>query len=59
MKAKLLGALKAVAPFVLSLVYVGVDELFGTPIDSTNVKALILGAITSLAVYLVPNIKSV
>lgn len=56
MKAKFLGALKAAAPFLLSLAYTAADALSGAPVDVGNTKALIAGAITSFVVYIVPNL---
>lgn len=55
-KVKTLGALKAIAPFGLSLSYVGLDALFGDPVDKADVKWLVAGAITGLVVYFLPNV---
>lgn len=56
MKTRILGALKAAAPFLLSLAYVAVDKVFGTPIDVTEVQALVTGLLTAVVVYFVPNV---
>lgn len=56
MKSQILGALKAVAPFLLSLGYVGLDAAFGDPVDKADVKWLIAGAVTAAVVYFVPNL---
>lgn len=56
MKAKFLGALKAASPFLLSLLYVGVDAAFGDPVDVSNAHALVAGLIGSVVVYFVPNL---
>ena len=56
MKAKFLGALKAAAPFLLSLLYVVQDAITGASIDVPHTKVLIAGAIVSFVVYLVPNL---
>ena len=55
---RLLGALKAAAPTLLSLTYVCVDAVFGTPVDITHLKALVIGLITSIVVYYVPNLST-
>ena len=49
------GALKAVSPTLLALAYIGVDALFGTEVDLTQLHALVIGLITSIVVYFVPN----
>lgn len=59
MKAKFLGALKAASPTLLSLAYIGIDALFGVRVDLTHVHALAIGLLTSVVVYLVPNLHSV
>lgn len=59
MKAKFLGALKAAAPTLLSLAYVAVDAVFGTQVDLTQVHALVIGLVTSVVVWFVPNLHSV
>lgn len=54
----LLGALKAAAPSILSLAYVGVDILLGAPVDSSTLQPILYGLVTSVAVYLVPNLRT-
>jgi len=54
----LLGALKAAAPSILSLAYVGVDLLLGAPLDTSTLQPILIGLVTSIAVYLVPNIRT-
>lgn len=56
---RLLGALKAVAPAALALLYVLIDAVFGDPIDVANVKVLLTGAFLSVVVYLLPNVHQV
>jgi hypothetical protein len=58
MTEKILGALKAVAPSLLALAYVGVDVLLGAPLDAATLKPILYGLVGSLAVYLVPNIHT-
>lgn len=58
MSSFLLGALKAAAPSLLSLAYVGVDLLTGAPFDVGTLQPILYGLVTSLAVYLVPNIQT-
>ena len=54
----LLGAAKAAAPSLLSLAYVGVDLLLGAPLDTGTLQPILYGLVTSLAVYLVPNVTT-
>lgn len=54
----LLGALKAAAPSLLSLAYVLVDVLLGAPVDGGTLQPILYGLVTSVAVYLVPNIRT-
>lgn len=56
MKKTLLGALKAVVPFAVAALLVGVDALFGKPVDLEYLHVLVVGAITSFFVYLIPNL---
>lgn len=53
----LLGALKAAAPSLLSLAYVGVDLALGAPLETATLQPILYGLVTSLAVYLVPNVR--
>jgi hypothetical protein len=54
----LLGALKAAAPSLLSLAYVAVDVLLGAPVNTDTLQPILYGLVTSIAVYLVPNIRT-
>lgn len=56
MKQKILGALKAAAPFLLSLSYVAIDAAFGDPVNKADVKWLVAGGLTAIVVYFVPNL---
>ena len=58
MHDRLLGALKAAAPTLLSLTYIAVDAVFGTPVDISQLKALVVGLITSVVVWFVPNLAT-
>ena len=58
MSSKIQGALKAVAPLLLSLAYIGLDALFGVNVDITQVQALVAGVLTGVVVYFVPNAAS-
>lgn len=55
---KILGALKACAPSLLALAYVGVDVLLGAPVDGSTLKPILYGLVGSIAVYIVPNIQT-
>jgi len=58
MVEKILGALKACAPSLLALAYVGVDVLLGAPLDAATLKPVLYGIVGSIAVYLVPNVNT-
>lgn len=58
MPDRILGALKAAAPTLLSLTYIAVDAVFGTPVDVSQLKALVVGLITSVVVFYVPNLST-
>ena len=58
MPDRILGALKAAAPTLLSLTYIAVDAVFGTPVDISQLKALVVGLVTSVAVYYTPNLST-
>lgn len=46
---------KAIAPFVLTVVTVLVNWVFTGALDATELHLAIIGAVTSLVTYLVPN----
>ena len=52
---KVKGALKAVAPLLLSAALLGVDALFGNPVDLDALHTLAVGVVTGVVVYFVPN----
>lgn len=57
MSEKLKGAAKAVAPLLLSAALIGVDALFGQPLDLDTLHTLAAGVLTGIVVYFVPNAK--
>jgi len=46
---------KAIYPFVLSALTVGVNHLFGDPLDLDALRVAALGVITATLTFLVPN----
>lgn len=49
---------KALAPVVGSALVLVVNHAFGDPLDVDALRALAAGAVTSIVVYLVPNLRT-
>lgn len=49
---------KAIYPFVLSAATVGINYVFGDPLDLDALRVAVLGVITATLTFLVPNQES-
>lgn len=49
---------KALVPIAGSALVIVVNHLFGSPLDVDALRALAAGAVTSIVVYLVPNLQT-
>ena len=49
---------KALVPIAGSALVIVVNHLFGSPLDVDALRALAAGAVTSIVVYLVPNLRT-
>ncbi len=56
--AGVLGLAKALVPVAGSALVLLVNHLFGDPLDVDALRALAAGAVTSIVVYLVPNLRT-
>ena len=54
----ILGLAKALVPVVGSALVILVNDVFGQPLDIDGLRALAAGAVTSIVVYLVPNLRT-
>lgn len=52
------GLAKALVPVIGSALVIPVNHLFGDPLDVDALRALAAGAVTSIVVYLVPNLRT-
>lgn len=52
------GLAKALVPVIGSALVIPVNHLFGDPLDVDALRALAAGAVTSVVVYLVPNLRT-